>query len=90
MDMDVDMNMGTGMDKDIDTHSCGCTRAYIPVSVGKNIRRMIHVGKYVFRAPNQGQDRSFCRWIAEQRLAGLFLFTDTGIYTQAHTYGQFS
>ena len=44
--------------------------AGIPLSVKKTLlRRRRRLGKRAFRAPNQGLDSSFCRWIAGQRLA---------------------
>ena len=43
-------------------------------------RRRVMFGKSAVRAPNQGLDSSFCRWIVGQRLAEKeWFFTDTGI-----------
>ena len=37
----------------------------IPVSVKITLlRKITRIGMLAFRAPNQGQDRSFCRWVA--------------------------
>ena len=50
--------------------SQGPTKILIPVSVKKTLlRKMIGMGTLAFRAPNQGLESSFCRWVAGQRLA---------------------
>ena len=50
----------------------GCDHLYVvlTVSVKKTLlRRRRPLGGQAFTTPNQGEDRSFCCWTAEQRLA---------------------